>query len=314
MPKNHVMLDLETLSTRKDAAIIQLAATPFDPITGERGEPFCAYIHNPSGFISAQTVAWWMQQTQAAHLGSCVADTTIAETEESVLHDFAHWLKHLYLTNEAACEALWSHGATFDIVVLENTYERVGMTKPWSYKIERDTRTLYAIAPGGMPAIPGGVDEHRQHDAVYDCEVQIAQVVGALRAIRDNLDVVPRGSARGVDVAAPTERSADSFDRREDRDLLGPNMYDTGPAEPAPAPAWERPPVWSAAEGRTEAYANPTQGIPECVDSANPCAFGECDECQVARGEDPVNHADDAPDSFGHTSAHEPGFNPSSQF
>lgn len=209
MPKyTHIMLDLETLSTRKDAAIIQIAAVAFDPETGEISSSFNAFIRNPSGHVDVPTVAWWMQQAQAATLGAAVAASS-ADDEWSALGAFSDWLECLAADagSPAAIEALWSHGATFDIVVLENAYNRRLRAKPWSYKIERDTRTLYAVAPGGCPAVP--VDPQRKHDARYDCEVQVKQVVGALQALRY---VAARAEqADSPPSIPPTERAVDDF-------------------------------------------------------------------------------------------------------
>lgn len=134
---NHVMLDLETLATSSDAAILQLTAVEFDPATGEVGRTFNRFICDPSGKVDVATVLWWMQQDQAAHLGRAAQ---YGELESVVLAAFREWVL------EVQPAALWSHGATFDIVVLANTHARAGQSKPWSYRIERDTRTLYDIA------------------------------------------------------------------------------------------------------------------------------------------------------------------------
>jgi exodeoxyribonuclease VIII len=176
----HVMLDLETLSTRKDAAVFQIAALCFDPETGETGPAFCAFVRpaQVTGHIDAATIAWWMTQKACAD----VADRWAKSTGHRPLGDFSEWLASHNVV------ALWSHGATFDIVVLENAYDRNEWSggKPWSYRIERDTRTLYALAyaDGKPPAVP--VDETRKHDAAYDCEVQAQQVTLAWAALKSN--------------------------------------------------------------------------------------------------------------------------------
>lgn len=175
MAKNNIMLDLETLSTRKDAAIIQLAACVFDPVTGELGDAYNAFIKDSGGAVTLATIGWWMQQAPASKIGAAFTAAD-ALTERAALAAFGAWLQ------AANPEALWSHGAPFDIVVLDMAYARHDLKKPWSYKIERDTRTLYALAPGGMPAI--AVDPAQVHDARYDCDLQIQQVVAALRTCR----------------------------------------------------------------------------------------------------------------------------------
>jgi exodeoxyribonuclease VIII len=169
------MLDLETLSTRKDAAVFQIAALCFDPATGETGPAFNVFVQ-PSkvrGHIDVSTVAWWMVQKACAD----VADRWTRDATNTPLSQFRDWLGSLRV------EALWSHGATFDLVVLENQYTSIDQDKPWSYRVERDTRTLYALAyaDGKPPAMP--TDPTRKHDAAYDCEVQAQQVSLAWRAL-----------------------------------------------------------------------------------------------------------------------------------
>jgi len=49
-------------------------------------------------------------------------------------------------------EHIWSYGATFDIAILNEIYRLVRFSrKPWTYKQERDTRTL-CDAAGYTPA------------------------------------------------------------------------------------------------------------------------------------------------------------------
>jgi exodeoxyribonuclease VIII len=175
------MLDLETLSTRKNAAIVQIAAIAFDPRDGRiesintgRPRAFNAFVIDREGHIDPKTVAWWMQQKPAASLGKKIETTGVLLDE--ALRDLKDWYE------EQDAEAVWSHGATFDIAIIEQRCAEIGRPVPWHYRHPRDTRTLFALAPGGMPAVPGNPE--LTHDALYDCEIQIKQVVGALAALR----------------------------------------------------------------------------------------------------------------------------------
>jgi exodeoxyribonuclease VIII len=181
----HVMLDLETLSTRKNAAIVQLAAVAFNPETGETLSEFSGYVRDipPYAHVDPGTVAWWLTQDAAAQLGKGMSECGVLLAQ--ALSDFVAWYGALPGVSGSASpvEAIWSHGATFDLPVLCSALDACCIKQPWSYKAERDTRTLYALAPGGMPAVAGvaGV----KHDALYDCHVQVKQVVGALAALRE---------------------------------------------------------------------------------------------------------------------------------
>lgn len=189
----HVMIDLESLSTRPDAAVIQIAALAFDPLIGASPEVWRPKLY-PTSFnvfvadfegrhVDPQTVAWWLQRGEVAcRVGEGMA---AGSPLPAALRDFSEWYEGLcqYI---GAVEGLWSHGATFDIPILEHAFKdlaRQGLRTPWSYKLPRDTRTLYALTPGGMPALDKA-DPEREHDAAYDCERQVAAVVEAVRRIR----------------------------------------------------------------------------------------------------------------------------------
>lgn len=180
----HVMLDLETLSTRKNAAIMQIAAIAFDPLVGAdriadgRGaREFNVFVRDipEHAHVDPTTVAWWMQQGVAASLGKKIETTGVHL--DAALISFSKWYAGL-----GPVEAIWSHGATFDIPIVETHCNELGISVPWSYRAPRDTRTLFALAPGGMPAVQG-YGGALTHDALYDCEIQIKQVVGALAAL-----------------------------------------------------------------------------------------------------------------------------------
>jgi hypothetical protein len=170
------MLDLETLSARKNAAIVQIAAVAFDPQDGEIRSEFNRFVNTtyPEADISIDTIAWWMQQSFAPQLGKLIAENGVPLV--NALQDFCTWYAG------QTVEAIWSHGATFDLPVTCSALAACGIKQPWSYRAERDTRTLYALAPGGMPAVTGVAGT--QHDALYDCHIQLKQVVGALAALK----------------------------------------------------------------------------------------------------------------------------------
>src|ERR1044071_2391262 len=86
----HVMVDLEALSLRKDAAIIQVAALVFDPLTGERGTQFNAFVSGLEGHVRPDTVAWWMQQPAARRVGAGMAG---GHCIAHVLQSFTLWLQ-----------------------------------------------------------------------------------------------------------------------------------------------------------------------------------------------------------------------------
>jgi exodeoxyribonuclease VIII len=80
------------------------------------------------------------------------------------------------------CDAFWSHGATFDLVIIENLYRQLGKNLPWQYWQLRDTRTLFDL--GFDPDMPQG----SKHDALQDA---IRQAVG-VQNIYTKMKIRPR--------------------------------------------------------------------------------------------------------------------------
>lgn len=138
---NNVMLDLETVSTSSNAAIISIGAIFFDPLTGELGAEFHQPIDLESamqhGVADASTVAWWMKQSDEArkifnHKDSCGL--------EVALYDFTDWVHQ-----HGPEVQVWGNGATFDNVILSNAYDSISYTRPWLYANDRDVRTVVEL-------------------------------------------------------------------------------------------------------------------------------------------------------------------------
>ena len=68
---SHLMLDLETMGTKSNSAIISIGAVEFNIQTGETGREFYRNISLQSCIdiglkVDADTIMWWMQQSDAA--------------------------------------------------------------------------------------------------------------------------------------------------------------------------------------------------------------------------------------------------------
>lgn len=148
----HVMIDLETMGTRSDAAIVQIGAVEFDPLINLVGPPgaqattlpFGGFEQSVSlqssiiagGTVDQSTIDWWRRAPATARL-SIQTDT---RPLVDVLHAFLRWFPPGEYTR------VWAHGAAFDLPILENALRAFNLTPPWSYKYVRDTRTLFDFA------------------------------------------------------------------------------------------------------------------------------------------------------------------------
>lgn len=148
MTTNHaISIDIETLSTRHDAAIASIGAVRFDPHSDWIGTALHIHVNLANCqrhglFIDAGTVLWWLNQGDDARrtLISGQEDAAPLITALDELTDFVH--------GTGTEPALWVNGASFDLPILTNAYRAIAMPLPWHFWQERDLRTLKALNKG----------------------------------------------------------------------------------------------------------------------------------------------------------------------
>jgi len=158
MSKQHVMLDLETMGTSHDAAIVAIGAVEFDK-DGIKSEFYETIDLNDSakyGEIGASTVLWWMSQNDGARSEITSADKTLY----NALMMFDQWLP------KNAC--VWGNGSDFDNVILANAYDALGMHQPWLLKNNRCFRTVKNMQPK-LKLERIGTYHNALDDASYQC-------------------------------------------------------------------------------------------------------------------------------------------------
>lgn len=176
-----VMIDLETLSTRHDAAILSIGACLFDLASGEIGDTFHHHIalddSDLRGHISADTVKWWLKQDDAAR--AAITDNKKTVKLATALFDFREFVPR---RKEAT---FWSNGATFDLVIIRNALDRHNHMVPWQYWQERDTRTLVdaAYRITGIHAAKSMEFDGVKHDALADAIFQARYVSYAFQLL-----------------------------------------------------------------------------------------------------------------------------------
>lgn len=165
----HVMIDLETLGHVKNSAFLSIAAVPFDPTTGSTGIPFLANVSLNSSLsygltVTEETIAWWFQQKPE------IAKMMFEQPQSLriVLINFRGWFE------DNKFEFPWGNGASFDLAILANAYEKCNLSNhklPWEIWNERCHRTFKAL---GKINFEKPVDAH---DPLADCLYQIKVLV-----------------------------------------------------------------------------------------------------------------------------------------
>lgn len=179
---NDIMIDLETLSTRNDAAILSIGACFFDLQSGDIGGTFHRHISIDDselrGHISADTVKWWLTQSDDAR--AMIANNKNGKKLAGALFDFREFVP------SKKDMKLWSNGATFDLVIIRNALDRHGITAPWQYWQERDTRTIVDTAERitGINAAKSIEFDGIKHDALSDAIHQAKYVSKAFELLQ----------------------------------------------------------------------------------------------------------------------------------
>jgi hypothetical protein len=176
----HFMLDLETMSTEPNAAIVAIGAVAFDP------ELFTLHpleFYMPIGLrssmtaglhVSAETICWWLTQSDAARAELVGRTTPLPEA----LSRFASWMTALVPTRDD--RKVWGNGAAFDNTILASAYAAVGATTPWRFWNDRCYRTMKSLYPD--VTAPTFVGE--QHKAVDDARHQALHLMEILKGVR----------------------------------------------------------------------------------------------------------------------------------
>lgn len=133
-----VCIDLETMSTKPDAAIIAIGAVAFDLTGKEILDRFYTTVDLASsmahgGVVDASTILWWMRQSDEAR-AEFKGKTILLP---HALEQFTLWVEKL---GDDFC--VWGNGADFDITILGQAYRRIGEEPPWSYRNVRCFRTV----------------------------------------------------------------------------------------------------------------------------------------------------------------------------
>jgi exodeoxyribonuclease VIII len=136
---NKVMLDLETMGTCHDAAIVAVAAVRFTDTEIVDSFNVCVSLQScvTAGMvIEPSTVIWWMRQSDEARgllTGAAISLSACCEL-------FAAWI--------GPNAEVWGNGADFDNAILATAYRFCGMKQPWQYTANRCYRTVKSWYPG----------------------------------------------------------------------------------------------------------------------------------------------------------------------
>lgn len=182
-----IMVDIETLGTRQDATIFQVAAVAFDILTGETIETFnqIADIGNASNLrVDGSTIKWWLN-TNKDLLTELLNNGTVS-TDELLKH-FNKWL--VKFKDGAENIYLWGNGILFDNKMIQYQFEQLGLEYPIYYRNDRDVRTIVDLASVKLGISEAELKERyndeslTKHNAFDDVMYQIRLVKGCYEVL-----------------------------------------------------------------------------------------------------------------------------------
>ncbi|HFV9215478.1 TPA: 3'-5' exoribonuclease [Enterobacter hormaechei subsp. steigerwaltii] len=174
----HLMVDIESMGKKPGAPIVSIGAVFFDPASGQTGPEFYKVISLESamewgGVPDASTILFWMKATPEAR-SEIIMDHAIPL--DDALLQFKDFIAENAANGKDTVQ-VWGNGATFDNVLLEDSYARTGISCPWKYWNNRDVRTIVELgkAVGYTPRheIPF---EGEPHKAISDARHQVKYV------------------------------------------------------------------------------------------------------------------------------------------
>lgn len=170
-----IMIDLETLGTKPGSVIVAVAAVT------STGSEFYRVIEPQSCIevglkMDVSTVQWWMQQSAAAR--EIFAKDHPREPLMNVLRQLYDGVGLLRPADKDL--RFWGNSAAFDLGLLGEAYDAVGLSRPWKFWEESCYRTLKNVRRDvAAPAFEG-----TQHNALADARHQMRHLSALLTAVR----------------------------------------------------------------------------------------------------------------------------------
>jgi hypothetical protein len=189
---SHVMLDLETLSTRANAAILIIGAIKFsereqyDEKLNEEGLSKLNTFYRRISYdsfsenkyhVDEKTVSWWEAQDKEIAFEALQSEPRFLLKQ--ALNDFVKWIG-----SDKDRVKIWGNGSSFDVTILGEAFAIEGIEPCWNFWNVRDLRTVMDIGGVKMNDLP----QFKKHNAIWDCYRQIIGYQRSIINIKKNLE------------------------------------------------------------------------------------------------------------------------------
>lgn len=205
--KTNVMIDIETLSTEPNAAVLSVAA-----VSDTEHQFYCVLDLRPQIYegrhISPDTLKWWMQQSEDAR------DVFQEDDAAKYIGEAYSGLDLLLKKTARAANIdpgeieIWAKPPSFDCTILKTLFETFGLKELWSFRQERCLRTLIKLLPHVEEPEFVGTPHHALSDAKHQLRYlkALLEELDTFRLLKDAIrsggdrkyDRIPAGSYPGA--------------------------------------------------------------------------------------------------------------------
>jgi exodeoxyribonuclease VIII len=171
------MIDLETMGTKPNSAIVSYGAAAFDFKTGEVGPTIYRVIDlettmkYPEFEIEPGTLYWWLQQSEPARMA--LIQEHNRESIEQAMKSLSTFLEGVGNPQRIR---LWGNGPSFDNAMIRHTHKVVtGRDIPIPFWNDRCVRTVKGFYPNNLfnSWKMNNLSRGTYHNALDDAKYQI---------------------------------------------------------------------------------------------------------------------------------------------
>lgn len=178
---HNIMIDIETLSTSTEAAVLSIGAVRFKVATGKIVDEFYEKITLESamhyGKVDPDTLRFWLKQEDSVRLELTSTEKQGALHLPKCLDELSNWFPN------GNCN-VWANSPSFDLVILETMMKRSKKICPWNFWEHRCFRTIKHI--GEAMGIQYNSSHDEAHNALEDAKVQANYAMSVLSFLDQN--------------------------------------------------------------------------------------------------------------------------------
>lgn len=174
------MIDLETISTFPNAAVVAIAIVLWDDKNPKDLRARTWYI-DPDfaiGHNNPETRDWWNEQDPQVRKRIFGGNETPRDVFQSV-NQFVSG----YVGKDEEFRA-YADPANFDFPILKSQYQALGLAAPWSWRDERCLRTMKKELADNTGIEIEDVLSEVPHDPMHDCLAQVRELLTVLQVYR----------------------------------------------------------------------------------------------------------------------------------